>query len=243
MHIKLGINIDHAATLRNARGENDPSILEFALEVQKHGADSITMHLREDRRHIRDNDVFLVRDQLKIPLNFEMAANREMLEIALELNPKSVCLVPEKREEITTEGGLDIKNNKNSIQSITSSLIASQIEVFFFIEPEQEVIQLARDCGATGVEVHTGKYARSFLNQKEKELQRERIFKAADFCQKINMEFHAGHGLNYHNIPELATIKNLVEVNIGHAIISRALFTGIGKAVLDMKKLLSGNET
>jgi pyridoxine 5-phosphate synthase len=240
MKIKLGINIDHAATLRNSRAENDPSILEFAFAVQKGGADSITMHLREDRRHIRDNDVFLVREHCKIPLNFEMAPTIEMLDIALKLNPMSVCIVPEKRDEITTEGGLDIKNKFDLVKPVVMKLVEHKIDVFIFVEPDVESITLSQEIGATGVEVHTGAYTRSFGNTSDRKLQLEKIYVAAKYCDKINFEFHAGHGLNYHNIFELLQISNLVEVNIGHAVLSRALFSGIENAVNDMKQILTG---
>jgi len=240
MSIKLGINIDHAATLRNARGENDPSILEVAFAVQSGGADSITMHLREDRRHIRDADVFLVKEHCKIPLNFEMAATAEMLDIALRLKPMSVCLVPEKREEITTEGGLDIKANLASIKPLVARLVENRIDVFIFVEPDVEAIRASQDCGATGVEVHTGAYARAFGCTASKKEQLGRIFSAAEYCEKNRFEFHAGHGLNYHNMFELLVVPNLAEVNIGHAILARALFSGIHNAVSEMKDILSG---
>ncbi|MDH4262510.1 MAG: pyridoxine 5'-phosphate synthase [Spirochaetia bacterium] len=242
MSIKLGINIDHAATLRNARAENDPSIVEFALAVQKGGADSITMHLREDRRHIRDNDIFLVREHCKIPVNFEMAATVEMLDIALKLNPMSACIVPEKRDEVTTEGGLDIKNKLAEIKPLILKLLEYKIDVFIFVEPDIETIKYAMESGATGVEVHTGAYAHSFGNTTARKKQLEKIFSAAQFCVENNFEFHAGHGLNYHNIYELLKISNLVEVNIGHSILSRALFSGIHRAVHDMKQILSGHD-
>lgn len=238
--IRLGINIDHAATLRNARGENDPSILEIAFEAQNGGADSLTMHLREDRRHIRDEDIFLVKKHLKIPLNMEMAATEEMLKIALELKPKSVCLVPEKREEVTTEGGLDLQKHWQKMRDLASELLKNEIEVFLFVEPDPKAIELALKAEVSGVEIHTGAYARSFLNAVEKKRQMEKIVKAAEQCQNAGLEFHAGHGLNYHNIFEVMAIKNLLEVNIGHAILARALVSGIKNAVKDMKGILDG---
>ena len=241
MSIKLGINIDHAATLRNARGENDPSLIEFAFECQKGGADSITMHLREDRRHIRDEDIFLVKRHMKIPMNLEMAATKEMLDIALKLQPKSVCIVPEKREEITTEGGLDIKGQFSVVKQITQKLMENKIDVFIFVEPDVESVKISQDCGASGVELHTGAFARSFFNSDTEKIQFEKIVSSADFCKKGNFEFHAGHGLNYHNIYKLLKLKNLVEVNIGHAVIARALYSGIYNAVHDMKQIICGN--
>jgi pyridoxine 5-phosphate synthase len=238
MAIKLGVNIDHAATLRNARGENDPSLIEFAFAVQNAGADSITMHLREDRRHIRDSDVFFIKDQLKIPVNLEMAANAEMLEIALELNPKSICIVPEKREEITTEGGLDLSQKLDTLKPLVQKLLENHIGVFLFIEPDEKTIRLAHECGVTGIEVHTGRYAHSFLNTKKFDLELKQIVKSSELSLDMGLEFHAGHGLNYFNLSPLLEIKNLVEVNIGHSIISRSLFTGISSAVADIKNIL-----
>lgn len=238
--MKLGINIDHAATLRNARGENDPSILEIAFEAQKGGADLITMHLREDRRHIRDADLFLVKEHIKIPVNFEMATTVEMLEIALKLQPKSVCIVPEKREEITTEGGLDIHKNYNTVKPVIRKLTENKIDVFIFVEPDAEAIKISQDCGATGVEIHTGAFARSFFNTNAKNIQMERIYRAADFCSVNKFELHAGHGLNYHNIRDLFQVPGISEVNIGHAILARALLTGLSTAVRAMKLIIHG---
>ena len=241
MSIKLGVNIDHAATLRNARGENDPSLLEIAFETQKAGADLITMHLREDRRHIRDKDVFLVREHVKIPINFEMAPASEMVDIALKLSPKSVCLVPEKREEVTTEGGLDVAGNIKIIKPVIKKLTDAKIDVFLFTEPDPEAIKISRDLGANGVEIHTGAYARAFLNSDAKKFQLDRIISASQSAAQSGFEFHAGHGLNYHNIFDLLFLENLVEVNIGHAILSRALFSGLHCAISDMKSLLTGS--
>jgi len=240
MNVKLGINIDHAATLRNARSENDPSLLEVAFATQKGGADSLTMHLREDRRHIRDQDIFLVKEHCKIPVNLEMAATPEMLEIALRLAPKSVCLVPEKRSEITTEGGLDIQGAFLTIKPIVEKLVENKIDVFMFVEPDCDAIQRSQDCGATGVEVHTGAYARASNNSSARKQQLERIYLSAEFCDKKKVEFHAGHGLNYNNVQDLLGISNLVEVNIGHAILARAILAGMENAVQDMKKILMG---
>ncbi|MDH4199278.1 MAG: pyridoxine 5'-phosphate synthase [Spirochaetia bacterium] len=241
MKINLGINIDHAATLRNMRGENDPSILEVAFEVQRGGADSITMHLREDRRHIRDEDIFIVKNHVKIPINFEMAATREMLEIALELNPTSVCIVPEKRQEITTEGGFDIKNKYHDVQAIVDVLTKKNIAVFIFVEPDVSDIEQCMRIGAAGVEIHTGAYARSFFKHTVREDQLQRIRQCAKYCKENKFIFHAGHGLNYHNIYDLLEIENLAEVNIGHAVLSQALISGIGASVRAMKNILIGN--
>lgn len=236
--IRLGVNIDHIATLRNARGENDPSLLELAFAAQSGGADSLTMHLREDRRHIKDEDVFEVKKHCKIPVNFEMAATEEMTDIALELKPRSVCIVPENREEITTEGGLDVIQHFDRLKPLVKKMIDAEIEVFMFIEPDSEQIKQSAELGVSGVEVHTGSYAHAFLNAFELEKQKDRLLKAAIIAMDQRLEFHAGHGLNYHNMAAIVALPALVEVNIGHAIVSRALVTGLARAVKQMKQLL-----
>ena len=233
--IKLGVNIDHVATLRNARGEQDPSLLEIALEAQEGGAASFTMHLREDRRHIVDNDLFEIKKHAKIPINMEMALTDEMTEIALKLKPKSVCIVPENREELTTEGGLNTKDLFDRLSNGLSVFKEADIEVFLFTEPSEEAVEHAAKLGVTGIEVHTGNFARSFFHREALESELKKINYAGKLCREKHLEFHAGHGLNYHNIYSLLGIENLSEVNIGHAIISRALKTGMRQAVLEMK--------
>ncbi|MDH5719474.1 MAG: pyridoxine 5'-phosphate synthase [Spirochaetia bacterium] len=237
-NIRLGVNIDHVATLRNARGENDPSLLELAFCAQDGGADSITMHLREDRRHIRDNDIFLINEHLKIPINFEMALTDEMVNIALKLKPKSVCIVPEKREELTTEGGLNLKSSYNNLAQFAPTLLQNDIEVFLFIDTDNESLKKAKELNVTGVEVHTGEFARFVKHARRKDAELTKIKKAADFCLKNNLRFHAGHGLNYYNIADILSIANLAEVNIGHAIIARALKIGLKQAVKEMKEII-----
>ena len=238
MAIRLGVNIDHIATLRNTRGENDPSLVEILFEVQEGGADLITMHLREDRRHVLDHDLVEVQKHSKLPLNLEMALTKEMVEIACERCPSSICIVPEKREELTTEGGLNVEKISGLLEKSMDTFRKKNIEVFLFIEPKKKDILLAREIGVTGVEIHTGTYARSFFHHTLFKKEINRIKKAARQCLEQGVEFHAGHGLNYYNIPPLLKIENLLEVNIGHAIIAHALKTGIRKAVSKMKNIL-----
>ncbi len=236
--IRLGVNIDHIATLRNARGENDPSLLEMAFEVIDGGADSLTMHLREDRRHIRDEDVHEIRKHSKVPLNLEMAVTDEMIRFALGLRPKSVCLVPENREEITTEGGLDVSSMSSKIKDAVRLFKAEDIKVFLFVEPDRETLKISADTQANGVELHTGSYARNFLHEAARQRELHRLEDAAHAAKSQGLELHAGHGLNYVNTVSMKHIVGLTEVNTGHAIISRALKTGLSRAVSEMKELL-----
>ena len=236
--IQLGVNIDHVATLRNARGENDPSLIEMLFEVQAGGADVITMHLREDRRHIQDKDIFEVKKHTPLPLNFEMALSSEMLATAIKLKPSSVCLVPEKREELTTEGGLNLKPMAQKIREAQKKLKENNIQLFLFVEPDSESIHIAKETGAAGVELHTGRYARSFENAVSFEKELHLLKDIAHLCEKEKLVLHAGHGLNYQNIKYLLPIQNLREVNIGHSIIAYALKVGLKNAVRRMKKLL-----
>lgn len=233
--IKLGVNIDHVATLRNARGENDPSLVELAIEAQNAGADLITVHLREDRRHIHDADVFELKKHLKIPLNFEMALNDDILKIALELKPATVCLVPERREEVTTEGGLNISAQAARIKEFTDELTKAGSRVFPFIEPELEMLKAVKSCGAHGIEFHTGAYARAFgtLDARDREL--KRLHEAALVAHHLALEVHAGHGLNLYNVQEACGTPHLTEVNIGHALIARSLVIGLKRAIVEMK--------
>lgn len=236
--INLGLNVDHIATLRNARGEGDPSLLEIVFEGIEGGLDSITMHLREDRRHIVDADLSEIQKHVKLPLNMEMALTPEMVEIAFQLRPRSVCIVPEKREELTTEGGLDVQRIYSSLKDHMQGFHERDIEVFLFIEPELSALKLSYDLGAKGVELHTGTYARAFFHAQEKERELHRLKEAANFASDVGLELHAGHGLNYHNVSEMKDLPELTEVNIGHAIISRSLKTGMKQAVREMKELL-----
>lgn len=236
--IKLGVNIDHVATLRNARGENDPSIIEMMHYVIEGGADSITIHLREDRRHIRDNDVLDILKESKVPVNLEMALNQEILEFAVKHKPAYVCIVPEKRQEITTEGGLDLKKNQKKIQEYASSLSEAGINVYLFTDPDKDGLQYIPLAHISGIEVHTGAYARSFSNPQKKNREIEKLREVHDFAGSMGLEFHAGHGLNFNNIEDILFLENLTEVNIGHAIIADSLKHGLKNSVSRMKELL-----
>ncbi len=232
----LGINIDHVATLRQARLAAEPSVLEAALEAQKGGADSITIHLREDRRHIQDADLFELLKKIDVPLNLEMAVLPEILKIALKAQPQKACLVPEKRKELTTEGGLDLFTKPAVLMKTIDTLRDRKVEVGLFIDPTEAQVKEAARLGAYAVELHTGAYANASGKQKTEELLR--IKEAAALGASIGLRVHAGHGLNYENIFPLLAIQEIVEFNIGHSIISRAVFVGLAAAVLQMKKII-----
>ncbi len=232
MTIRLGVNVDHVATLRNARGEAYPDPLEAARLAIASGADGITIHLREDRRHIRDSDVFLVRAGIDRPLNFEMAATNEMLNIALEAMPNACCIVPEKRTEVTTEGGLDVIGQHSSLRPIVARLRAAGIRVSLFIDPDPAQLVASAEIGADIVELHTGAYAHS----KDGEL--ARLQAAARQCTELKLECHAGHGLNFANVAPIAAIPEVMELNIGHFLIAQAVFDGLGSVVQQMKSLM-----
>ena len=236
---RLGVNIDHVATIRNARGEIYPNPLRAALIAQKSGADSITIHLREDRRHIRDYDLKNIKKKLKIPLNLEIAPTDEMLKIAIRNKPNFVCIVPEKRKEITTEGGLNIKKNKKFIQKMIKELKKNKIRVSLFIEPKINDIKLSRSFGANCVELHTGNFC-NFLN-KGKKIRKSflELKKAANYARKIGLEVHAGHGLTYRSVFIISKIKDITEFNIGHFLISESLFLGLKNAIKKFKKVMS----
>ena len=235
--LELGINIDHVATLRNARGTTYPDPLRAAALAEEAGADLITLHLREDRRHIKDADLLALRPLIKTRMNLECAVTPEMINIACQVKPHDVCLVPEKREEVTTEGGLDVTSHFEAIKAATKKLIDAGIRVSLFIDPEEKQIQAAKDVGATVVELHTGRYADLSGTDQAKEL--ERIRKAAAFGKSIGMRVNAGHGLHEGNVKPIAAIAELSELNIGHAIVAEALFKGWGKAINDMKSLMA----
>jgi pyridoxine 5-phosphate synthase len=238
----LGVNIDHVATLRNARGENHPDILRAALLAESAGADIITMHLREDRRHIKDEDVFMVKEVINIPINFEMAANDEMIRIAEKLKPQFCCIVPEKRAELTTEGGLSIENSKLLSNQI-ARLKALNIEVTLFVEPDIETIIKAKDIGADGVEIHTGLYSRLFTAGNDYKQELNRIIAASAFCQELGLKFNIGHGLNLDNLRNLLSIPNIAEIHVGHYIIGEAIFNGLVNVVNNFKSLISSHTT
>lgn len=237
--IKLGVNIDHVATLRQARKEDFPSPLQAASICEKAGADSITTHLREDRRHIQDKDVFDIKNTLRTKLNFEMAACEEIIKIALELQPYSVCIVPEKRQEVTTEGGLDVVSQKEYLKPVVEKLKEKDIIVSMFIDPVIEQIQACADIGADAVELHTGQYAQAFKTQNKVLDEIEKIKQASICAVENNLVVNAGHGLDYQNVSNISALGYFNEFNIGFAIIAQAIFDGLEKAVIDMKKIIN----
>jgi len=234
--LELGINIDHVATLRNARGTIYPDPLKAARLAEEAGADLITLHLREDRRHIKDADLLALRPLIQTRMNLECAVTPEMINIACQVKPHDVCLVPEKREEVTTEGGLDVVGHFDAVKAATTQLKNAGIRVSLFIDPEEKQIQAAKDAGATVVELHTGRYADLEGDHQIREL--ERIRKAAQFGVSIGLRVNAGHGLHEANVMPVAAIAELSELNIGHAIVAEALFKGWQKAIIDMKALM-----
>jgi pyridoxine 5-phosphate synthase len=234
--LELGINIDHVATLRNARGTTYPDPLRAARLAEEAGADLITLHLREDRRHIKDADLMALRPLIKTRMNLECAVTPEMINIACQVKPHDVCLVPEKREEVTTEGGLNVLGHYVAVEAATKQLKSAGIRVSLFIDPDEKQIQAAKDVGATVVELHTGRYADVSGEEQIKEL--ERIRKAAQFGKSIGLRVNAGHGLHEGNVMPIAAIAELSELNIGHAIVAEALFKGWQKAITDMKALM-----
>ena len=237
--IRLGVNIDHIATIRNARGEFYPEPLRAAFIVQNSGADSLTIHLREDRRHIRDEDLKKIKKNISIPLNLEIAPTFEMLKIALKHKPNYVCLVPEKRREVTTEGGLNLKKKYSMIKKIVKKLNRKKIRVSFFIEPNIKDVILSKKLGAKSIELHTGKYCRLFLKKKSTKKAISNLAKASAYGKKINLEVHAGHGLTYKSIKPILKIKNITEFNIGHFIVSESLFVGLKKTIKNFKKIIN----
>lgn len=234
--IHLGVNIDHVATLRQARGTSYPDPLLAALLAEQSGADSITLHLREDRRHIQDRDVHLMRAALQTRMNLEMACTEEMLQLAESIQPQDVCLVPEKRTELTTEGGLDVLGHYDLVARATERLTKAGVRVSLFIDPEPKQLDAAARLGAPVVELHTGAYAEHHGSAQQQEL--ARIAHAAAHAQQLGLVVNAGHGLHYHNVQAIAVIPQIVELNIGHAIVARAVFDGFPAAVREMKRLL-----
>ncbi len=234
--LRLGVNIDHVATVRNARGGDNPDPLRAALMAQDAGADGITAHLREDRRHIRDEDIQGLSRDLKIPLNLEMAATEEMLAIALRAKPHAVCIVPEKREERTTEGGIDAVGQYNRLKPIVSALVDAGIRVSLFVEPSHKQLDASRALGAPVVELHTGAYAEASGAAREEIL--THIQHAAAFGAEIGLEVHAGHGLTYDNVKPIAAIPHIRELNIGHFLIGEAIFVGLADSIRKMRDLM-----
>ena len=236
---RLGINIDHVATIRNARGENYPDPLRAACTAQKCGVDSITIHLREDRRHIRDYDLKKIKRKIKIPINLEIAPTSEMLKIAIANKPNYVCLVPEKRREITTEGGLNIKRKNSYLKKIIKKLKNKKIRVSLFIEPKISDVILAERLGADCIELHTGKICNLINNKQKTNSEFNKLKNAAYYGSKIGLEVHAGHGLNYISAHKISKIRHIKEFNIGHFIISEAIFIGLDKCIKKFKKIIS----
>jgi pyridoxine 5-phosphate synthase len=235
--IKLGVNIDHVATIRQARGTRYPSVVQAALRAEQSGADSITLHLREDRRHIQDADVTALRNTLQTRMNLEMAVTDEMVNIALQVKPQDVCLVPERREELTTEGGLDIVRYFDKVKSATERLSNAGIRVSLFIDPEPAQLDAAKKMNAPVVELHTGAFADA-TNDVQQHRELIRIQQAVAHGIKLGLAINAGHGLHYHNVQHIARIPGVEELNIGHAIVAHALFVGWDNAVREMKSLM-----
>tara|TARA_Y100001970_G_scaffold253373_1_gene328084 strand:+ start:6270 stop:6992 length:723 start_codon:yes stop_codon:yes gene_type:complete len=235
----LGINIDHVATIRNARGEDHPNPYIFAKNAIKFGANSVTIHLREDRRHINENDLKVISFQKKIPLNLEMAATNKMLTFALKYKPNYVCLVPEKRKEITTEGGLNLKKNKKKIKFVIKKLNKIQIRTSLFINPSIKDIKLAKELDSKCIEIHTGKISKLVKNKKKYKKELNNIKKCAIYAKSLNLDVHAGHGLDYKTTKILKKVKEISEYNIGHFIIGESINHGFKNVILRFKKILN----
>ena len=236
MAVLLGVNIDHVATVRQARGTAYPSVTDAAVLAERAGADSITIHLREDRRHIQDADVKSLCEDGSTRINLEMAVTKEMIAIALKRKPADVCLVPEKREELTTEGGLDVASNRKAVTGAVAQLQEAGIRVSLFIDPDREQLNAARDCGAPVVELHTGTYADADVPEQEVELQR--LLDACGYGHSLGLRINAGHGLHRGNVQQVARLPHMEELNIGHSIIARSIFVGLEQAVREMCDLI-----
>lgn len=235
--ILLGVNIDHIATLRQARGTLYPEPVQAALIAEQAGADGITAHLREDRRHIQDRDIYLLRQMLHTRLNLEMAVTDDMIAIATDVKPYACCLVPEKRQELTTEGGLDVASSLSRMREACVYLANANIEVSLFIDPEEKQVDAALEAGAPVVELHTGRYADA-EDKKQQRLELERLRRAAEYAHINGLQVNAGHGLNFYNVEAICRVPQIVELNIGHSIIAQAVFSGLAGAVSDLKALM-----
>ncbi|MBN2831402.1 MAG: pyridoxine 5'-phosphate synthase [Candidatus Omnitrophica bacterium] len=235
--MRLGVNIDHIATLREARGQLEPEPSFAALLVENNGADSIVVHLREDRRHINDSDLIILKEVVRLRLNLEMSVSSEIVGIACKIRPEQATLVPEKRKELTTEGGLDVKNNFKRVRNAVVKLANTGIDVSLFIDPDKKQIIAARRAGVSMVELHTGRYANA-ENKKEENRYFEELKTAARFAKSLGLKVFAGHGLNYNNVSKIAGIEEIEELNIGHSIIARAVFVGLGRAIKEMRELI-----
>ncbi len=232
--IRLGVNIDHVATIRNARGGSHPDPVDAAILAQKSGADGITIHLREDRRHIRDEDLVRLKKEIKLPINLEMAATKEMLAIALKTRPNAVCIVPEKRQEVTTEGGLDVVKNEKILREMIAKIHTKKIRISLFVDANEKQIRAAKNVGADIVEIHTGKFC-----HKPNKTEFQKIKKCAELAQELGLECHAGHGLNYETAATIAKIPQIIELNIGHFLIGEAVFDGLATVIKKMKKVVN----
>jgi pyridoxine 5-phosphate synthase len=235
--IKLGVNIDHVATVREARGTRYPDLVQAALEAEQAGADSITLHLREDRRHIQDRDVEILRERVQTRMNLEMAVADDIVAFACRVRPQDCCLVPERRQELTTEGGLDVVTGHKKIAGACARLAEAGIRVSLFVDADPDQIEAAAKTGAPVIEIHTGRYADAQFD----DIQRAELVRIEQAVQQgldLKLQVNAGHGLNYHNVQAIAAIPGVSELNIGHAIIARALFTGMQEAVREMKRLM-----
>ena len=237
--VKLGVNLDHVATIRQQRYTPYPDMLKAIKISEENGADSITMHLREDRRHIQFNDIKIAREHIKTKLNLEMAPTLEMCEIANQVKPDFVCIVPEKRQELTTEGGLDVKKNFESLKNIIHNLEDSGSLISLFIEPDIQIIDLAKELNVGAIELHTGKYAEANDSDKKKYI--EKIINAVNHAHNKSLIVNAGHGLDYTNVKEIARISNINELNIGHSIIAESIFLGLAEAINKMKNIIVSN--
>ena len=234
---KLGVNLDHVATIRQQRYTPYPDMLTAIRISEESGADSITMHLREDRRHIQFDDIKIAREHIKTKLNLEMAPTQEMCEIANQIKPDFVCIVPEKRQELTTEGGLDINKNFDLLKDIIYKLKDSGALISLFIEPDKKIINLAKELNVGAIELHTGKYAEA--SQEDKKIHIKKIQDASNYASSISLIVNAGHGLDYTNAKEIARINNINELNIGHSIIAESIFLGLAEAIKKMKKIIT----
>lgn len=235
--IRLGVNIDHVATIRNARGGIHPDPVTAAILAQKSGADGITIHLREDRRHIRDEDLKRLKKEIKLPINLEMAATEEMLKIALKTKPNAVCIVPEKRREVTTEGGLNVIKNEKVLREMIKKIRAKKIHVSLFVDANEDQIRTAKKIGADIVELHTGEFCHKKGAAQKTEL--EKIKNCAKLCEELDLECHAGHGLNYETAKIISRIPQIRELNIGHFIIGEAIFDGLAAVIKKMRKTIN----
>ena len=238
-YVRLGINIDHVATLRNARGENYPEVIEAAKIVEKSGADLITVHVREDRRHINEKDLGNILDTVNIPVNLEIAANSEMIDIAINYHPKFVCFVPENRKEITTEGGLDVINNFKELNKGLKSITDTEINVSIFIDPDKEQIKAVHDLGISTVEFHTGSYANAFIKNRNIDKEFKKIEENVMFANEIGLNCHAGHGLTFDNVAKIVSLPHIIELNIGHFIIADAIFNGLQNSIVKMRNIIT----